>query len=135
MVLVLCMGLSARAARAGSAGPNAQQMQAASALARFTVPSDVVASDDQYVAGLAGRNVLPQLVDTSEVRIKSGYLTTDQVEGLLARNDTRAVLFASGRFDLLPGFRAWVEAHFTRVAELPGGGALYLKVPQGPQIT
>lgn len=135
LALLLGIGVSTRDARVGSAHPTALQRQAAAALARFTIPADKVASDDQYVAGLADRDVLPQLVDTSQVRITSGYLTTAQIERLITESDTRAVLFASGRFAMLPGFRSWVEAHFTLVANLPDGGGLYLKMPQGPQIT
>jgi hypothetical protein len=133
--VLVCMGLSARAERAGAAGASALQVQEASALSRFTLPQDVVAADDQYVAGLADRSVPPALVDTSQVRIQSGYLTTRRVEDILTRSDARAVLFGSGRFDMLPGFRAWVEANYTKIADFPKGGALYLKVPQGPQIT
>lgn len=135
VALLVGLGVSMREARAASADPPPLQQQAAAALARFTIPDDAVAADDQYVAGLADRDVLPQLVDTSQVRIASGFLTTGQVERLITSHDVRAVLFASGRFDLLPGFRAWVEQHFTRVADFPNGGALYLKMPQGPQIT
>lgn len=102
------------------------------ALERLTIPGDVVVSDDQYVAGLAGRDVVPQLVDTSEVRIATGDLTTRQIEAIITQSDARVVLFASGRFDRLPGFRAWVRANFTEVGTFGGGRALYMKQPSAP---
>jgi hypothetical protein len=102
------------------------------ALERLTVPGDVVVSDDQYVAGLADRDVVPQLVDTSEVRITTGDLTTRQIEAIITQSDARMVLFASGRFDRLPGFRAWVRANFTEVGTFGGGRALYMKQPSAP---
>lgn len=102
------------------------------ALERLTVPGDVVVSDDQYVAGLADRDVVPQLVDTSEVRIATGELTTRQIEAIITQSDARVVLFASGRFDRLPGFRAWVRANFTEVGTFGEGRALYMKQPSAP---
>lgn len=120
----------ARAARS----PSPQTLQLAAALRVVTLPSDYVVTDDQYVAGLADRNVLPQLVDTSLVRIQSGYLTAGQLESLITSTDTRTILFSSGRFDQIPGFRAWVEAHFSAVAQVGDGRMLYIKTPQGPTL-
>jgi 4-amino-4-deoxy-L-arabinose transferase-like glycosyltransferase len=134
LALLVGLGLNLRAGHTASRPPDALQTQMASALERFSLPGELVASDDQYVAGLADRSVLPQLVDTSMVRIESGYLTTAQVEALLTQNDTSVVLFASNRFDLLPGFRAWVASRYTVVTTFPNGGALYLKGSPGPPI-
>jgi hypothetical protein len=104
----------------------------ASALRAATLPQDLVATDDQYVAGLADREVPPQLVDTSMVRIVSGYLTASQLESIITQLDVRVILFASGRFYLIPGFSAWVEANYTKIADFGDGNALYTKAPQGP---
>lgn len=112
--------------------PSHSTLQLAAALRDVTLPSDYVVTDDQYVAGLADRNVLPQLVDTSLVRIQSGYLTASQLEALITSTDTRTILFASGRFDQIPGFRGWVEAHFSAVPQVGNGQMLYVKAPQGP---
>ncbi len=108
-------------------------VEMASALRAATIPGDLVASDDQYIAGLADRNTPPQLVDTSLVRIQSGYLTASQLESIITQDDIRVILFASGRFKLVPGFSAWVQANFTKIADFGDGRALYQKVPQGPQ--
>lgn len=107
-------------------------LQVASMVEAITIPSDYVVTDDQYAAGLADRNVPPQLVDTSLVRIQAGYLTAAQLERIITATDTRTILFASGRFDQVPGFRAWVEAHFTAVPQVGDGHMLYVKAPRTP---
>ncbi|HEU5348848.1 MAG TPA: glycosyltransferase family 39 protein [Ktedonobacterales bacterium] len=107
----------------------ARSLAMAIALQSVSAPNEVVLSDDQYLAALANRDVPPQLVDTSAVRITSGYLTASQLETFITHNRIHVILFASGRFDLLPGFREWVDARYTRVAEFDHGGALYLLEP------
>lgn len=99
------------------------------ALERFSAPDEFVLSDDQFVAALANRDLPPQLVDTSFVRISSGYLSAAQLEGLIARDRIRVVLFTTGRLDQVPGFRAWVSQHFTLVASFDDHGALFLRAP------
>jgi 4-amino-4-deoxy-L-arabinose transferase-like glycosyltransferase len=108
-------------------------VEMSSALKAATLPGELVASDDQYLAGLADRNVPPELVDTSQVRILSKYLTAPELESIIDRYDVRVILFASGRFDMIPGFRAWVAANFTEIADFGHGHALYMKRPHGPQ--
>src|SRR5262249_20479661 len=49
-------------------------------LATRTLPNDLVATDDPYVAGLAGRVITPEVVDTSRVRVAVGALTERQLE-------------------------------------------------------
>jgi dolichyl-phosphate-mannose-protein mannosyltransferase len=106
--------------------------QLAAALRAATVPGDLVVTDDQYVAGLADRTVPPALVDTSSVRITSGYLTAQQLEDAITRADARTVLFASGRFAQVPGFKQWVNANFTQIADFGSGRALYIRQPKIP---
>jgi hypothetical protein len=47
------------------------------------------------LAAPASRDLPPQLVDTSFVRIFSGYLSAAQVKGLITRDCIRVILFAS----------------------------------------
>jgi 4-amino-4-deoxy-L-arabinose transferase-like glycosyltransferase len=108
-------------------------VEMSSALKAATLPGELVASDDQYLAGLAERNVPPELVDTSQVRIESGYLTASELESLIDRYDIRVILFASGRFNMIPGFSAWVKANFTEIQDFGDGRGLYMKQPHGPQ--
>jgi hypothetical protein len=101
-------------------------------LATRTLPNDLVATDDPYVAGLAGRVITPEVVDTSRVRVSAGALTAQQLEAIITRTDTRTILFTGGEFDALPGFRAWTEANFTLAEDFGDGRALYLKQATGP---
>jgi 4-amino-4-deoxy-L-arabinose transferase-like glycosyltransferase len=135
VVLVVGLAQVAKSDRSYAQGPTALQTQEAAALQGFSLPGDLVATDDQYIAGLADRSVLPQLVDTSIVRVTSGYLTAPQIEALLTHADTRVVLFASGRFNDIHGFHTWVTSHYSLVTTFPDGGALYLKSSPGLPIT
>jgi 4-amino-4-deoxy-L-arabinose transferase-like glycosyltransferase len=101
-------------------------------LATRTPDNDLVATDDPYVAGLAGRVITPEIIDTSHVRVAAGALTTKQLEEIITRTDTRTILFAGGEYDALPGFRAWTEANFTLAEDFGDGRALYLKQATGP---
>jgi hypothetical protein len=98
----------------------------ASDLKALTTPDQQVIADDQYIADMAGRSVPPELVDTSFVRIETGYLTTAQVIALAEQPQIGALLFYTGRFDQLPGFRTWVEGHFHLARDYGDGKALYL---------
>ena len=109
-----------------SAPSPARILDMAIALQRVSAPNEVVLSDDQYVAALANRDVPPELVDTSFARIRSGYLTTAMFEDVIARYRIHVILFASGRFDRLPGVRAWVAQRYTQVRTFDHHGALFL---------
>ena len=106
-----------------------RSLKMAIALQGVSAPTENVLTDDQYVAALANRDVPPPLVDTSAVRITSGYLTATRLEDYIIHNRIHVILFASERFDLLPGFRDWVAARYTRIADFDHGGALYLLEP------
>ncbi len=114
---------------AANASLPARTLSMALALQGVSAPDEVVLSDDQYAAALANRDVPPQLVDTSAVRITSGYLMASQLEDYITRNRIHVILFASGRFDLLPGFRDWVAARYTLVTTFDQNGALFLLEP------
>jgi hypothetical protein len=114
---------------AANAPLSARTLSMALALQGVSAPNEVVLSDDQYVAALANRDVPPQLVDTSAVRITSGYLTAAQLEDYITRNRIHVILFATGRFDLLPGFRDWVASRYTQVTTFDQNGVLFLLEP------
>lgn len=80
-----------------------------------SLPADVtVVSDDPFLAYAAGRRVPAALADTSFKRVATGYLRLDEVRA--ATGPGRAVaVFASGRFDRLPGMRAWCASRATSV--------------------
>src|SRR5579885_2953865 len=106
----------------------AQISQVADDLASFTTSAQQVITDDQYIAMLANRDVPPALVDTSNVRITTGYLTTAQVEAIAEQPQIGAILFYSGRFDELSGFRAWVTQHFQLARDYVNGRDLYVRI-------
>jgi hypothetical protein len=95
-------------------------------LQALTAPSDLVVTDDQYVAALAGRDTPPQLVDTSMVRVGSGFLTTQSVEAIAERSGSHAFLFSTGRFLALTDLHSWVEARYPRRVQLDPQRVLYL---------
>ena len=77
-------------------------------------PGAFVASDDPFEAAAAGRDVPPDLVDPSAVRIGTGALTTARTVADLRRWRVNVVVFSTGKFNQLPGFRAWVREHYPR---------------------
>ncbi len=95
----------------------------------LTSPQEYVVTDDQVIADLANRNIPPELVDTSSVRIASGSLTSADVIQQLQNPQVVAVLWYSGRFNALPGLLAYVKAHFTAVIHYGGGRVLYIRTP------
>jgi len=133
----LALAVGATAVVAGAAGsalyvrslqqPASAVRPTVAALRTGTGAGLLVITDDQYAAALAGRDTPPQLVDTSLVRVRSGDLTTGEVEALARRPDVGAVLLATGRLADLPGLRGWLAAHFPDSRDLGGGRVLYLR--------
>lgn len=89
-------------------------VQAANDLHRALTPGQWVITDGQFIAGLADRDVPPALVDTSTVRIVTGYVTLAQLEQAASDSRVHAVLFYTGRFAMpqTAAFHAWVAQHF-----------------------
>ena len=91
------------------------EARAATDLRNSIAPDQVVITDAQFVAALADRSTPPSLVDTSTVRIESGYVTLQQLEYEASQPDVHAVLFFTNRLlsfpDVAP-FHAWVAQHF-----------------------
>ena len=77
-------------------------------------PDQLVVTDGQFVVSMAGRNTPPDLVDTSIVRIVTGYVTLQQLIHDASQPQVHAVLFFMDRLDLpqLTAFHAWVAQHF-----------------------
>jgi 4-amino-4-deoxy-L-arabinose transferase-like glycosyltransferase len=111
----------------GLAQPDSVLEPTVAALRTDTAPGDLVVTDDQYGAALAGRSTPPELVDTSLVRIRSGDLTVDEVERIAGRDDVRAVLLATDRLVALPGLTEWLQQHYGPPMPLGGGRALYVR--------
>jgi hypothetical protein len=105
------------------------KQQVANDLRAATAPGQLVVTDEQFIAGLAGRDVPPQLVDTSMVRIVSGYLTLPQLIAASSSPQVHVVLFFSGRFSLAPvrGYHVWVAGHFRLLRNYGNGMELWVR--------
>jgi 4-amino-4-deoxy-L-arabinose transferase-like glycosyltransferase len=106
-----------------------QELHVAADLQHAITPNQLVITDAQFIAGLADRNTLPSLVDTSTVRIESGYLTVAQLENAASQPQVHAVLFYTGRLgegETAP-FHAWVAQHFRLLHNYGGGRELWVR--------
>jgi 4-amino-4-deoxy-L-arabinose transferase-like glycosyltransferase len=104
-------------------------LQVAADLRQVTTPDQWVITDGQFIAGLADRDVPPALVDTSGVRIDTGYVTLAQLEQAASNPRVHAVLFYTGRFYLfnVNGFHAWVALHFHIFRTYGSGQELWVR--------
>lgn len=91
-----------------------------------TRPDDFIISDRQMQIFRTGRNVPPAMVDTSGVRINSGYLTDAQAIG--ASEQARMIIFWTGRLEWLKGYRRWVQSHYRLLKEWPEPGGIVKEV-------
>jgi hypothetical protein len=104
---------------------NAQRsIKIAAELERTTTADQWVITDDPFVAGLAGRDIPPWLLDPSLVRVLNGYLSSRELLEAGADARVHAVLFATGRLTAAPiaSFHDWVAERFHRV-DLDGASA------------
>lgn len=119
-----------RTAQARSVDGLAQlEARVATDLREAIAPGQQVVTDAQFVAGLADRDTPPSLVDTSMVRIETGYLTLAQLETAASQPQVHAVLFFSGRFSLpqVAAFHAWVAQHFHLLHDYGAGRQLWVR--------
>jgi 4-amino-4-deoxy-L-arabinose transferase-like glycosyltransferase len=96
----------------------------ASALARCTSPSELVASDQPIVAFRAHRQLPGELVDTSRVRFETGSLEPARVLEIIDRDHVRAV-FAGRAFTVQPAIVSGLRARFPQRLR-HGGVTVYL---------
>jgi 4-amino-4-deoxy-L-arabinose transferase-like glycosyltransferase len=98
------------------AGPLVQQdLRVANDLRQAIAPDQWVITDGQFIAGLADRSTPPALVDTSTVRLQTGYVTLAQLEQEAMNPRVHAILFYTDRFydvHQAAGFHPWVAEHF-----------------------
>ncbi len=105
------------------------QGQLARDLQKVTTPHQEVITDGQFVAARADRSVPPLLVDTSMVRIVSGYLTAQQLIQAASQPQVHAVLFFSGRLTIrqIASFHIWVARHFHLYRNYGSGVELWVR--------
>ena len=94
-----------------------------------TTPEQWIITDGQFVAAQADRDTPPSLVDTSQTRIRAGYLTTQQLLEDAGDPRVHAVLFATGRLasERTAGFHDWVSQHFTLAGQYGAGLELWVR--------
>ena len=92
-----------------------------------TRPDQFVITDAQFVVAQANRSTPPQLVDTSGVRVHSGYLSADQLISLATQPQVQAIFFYTDRLIAVPGFQQWVSLHFHRVYDYGNNQGIWVK--------
>ena len=100
-------------------------------LQSVTKPDQLVITDDQFLAARANRSTDPRLVDTSNVRVDTGYLTAQQLITEAAQPNVHAVLFYTGRLLRMKHvglFYAWLMKHYHRVQKYYPGKELWVKI-------
>ncbi len=100
-------------------------------LQSVTRPNQLVVTDAQFLTARANRNTDPQLVDTSNVRVDTGYLTAQQLITEASQPNVHAVLFYTGRLLRMKQvgvFYAWLMQHYHRVRNYYPGKELWVKV-------
>jgi 4-amino-4-deoxy-L-arabinose transferase-like glycosyltransferase len=123
MLLLYLSGLPELARRDGlllenidAAGAGTHQVDdmiaAAERIRRLTGPDDVVLTDSPYLAFLAQRRVPAELLDPSDVRLRSGDLTDERAVLVAASEAPRLVVLWDNKLRLLPRLMAWVESNY-----------------------
>jgi 4-amino-4-deoxy-L-arabinose transferase-like glycosyltransferase len=111
---------------------NAQTQMAA--LTAFTIPGELVVTDDPYIVAQAGHSVPPELVDTSHVRIRTGSLTTQHLERIIERDHVRVIVVANDRLRSLPGFMPWLQSRYALAGRVGELYEIYIRAPSGPGV-
>ncbi|GAC1394751.1 MAG: hypothetical protein NVSMB38_29640 [Ktedonobacteraceae bacterium] len=100
-------------------------------LQRVTQPDQLVITDAQFLTARANRSTDPILVDTSNVRVNTGYLTPQQLITEASQPQVHAVLFYTARLLRMKNiglFYSWLMKHFQRVQNYYPGKELWVKI-------
>jgi hypothetical protein len=143
IVCLTCLGIAATIAglvkreqeflREGAADADAQRdHEVIRLIGERTRPSDIVVSDQPMQVYLAGRRTAPQLCDPSFVRIRSGYLRSE--EAIRASQGARMVIFSTGRLAQLPQYEQWVQSRYELIRRFDDGSSIYLRGEMGDSL-
>ncbi|HEU0026727.1 MAG TPA: glycosyltransferase family 39 protein [Ktedonobacterales bacterium] len=113
--------------------PASAQTQMA-AVNAFTIPGELVVTDDPYVVAQAGHSVPPELVDTSHVRISTSSLTTQDLERIIERDHVRVIVIANDRLPSLTGFMPWLLQRYALAGRVGAQFAIYIRAPSSPGV-
>jgi len=104
-------------------------MQITQDLQRVTKQDQLVITDAQFIAAQADRSTPASLVDTSNVRILTGYVTTQQLIEEASQPQVHAILFYKDRLDLTgQSFYNWVQQHFHLAYHYGNKKELWVKI-------
>ncbi len=98
---------------------------------RVTAPNQLVITDAQFLVGLANRDTDPLLVDTSNVRVSTGYLTPQMLITEASKPSVHTVLFYTGRLLRIKNialFYSWLKQHFHLIQKYYQGKELWTKI-------
>lgn len=136
-IIALCMAIVYFVPMIGSTYHGVQQqangvdtqmsLQVVRDLDAVTRPDQLVITDAQFLVAEGNRNTPPQLVDTSFVRIQSGYLSDEQLIEISKQSSVHAVLFYTGRLHQMQGFYHWTSLHFQEIHDYGNGRELWVK--------
>ncbi|HUN59332.1 MAG TPA: hypothetical protein VMU41_14565 [Candidatus Binataceae bacterium] len=137
LAILTVISLSALAARQAAwqinsvlhIATDSADLKSAQLIVSMTGKNSAILTDAQGIAFAAGRDMPPQLSDTSFVRIASGYLTAAQVIAAAEQSDVQLFLLWSGRLALLPEVLRWAEWRFPYHASLGKGREIYSMSP------
>jgi hypothetical protein len=93
-----------------------------------TRPDQLVITDAPFLVAEANRSTPSQLVDTSLVRIQSGYLSNVQLIQISRQPSVHTVLFYTGRLYQMQEFYLWVGQHFHKVRSYGNERELWTKI-------
>jgi 4-amino-4-deoxy-L-arabinose transferase-like glycosyltransferase len=108
-------------------GGSEPEYRVAELIRNLTSPDEWIISDDQAMIFIAGRNVPPELCDTSFMRISSGYLGDDEAIYLAEAYGVRVVVFWTGRLVQLKRFLEYVEANYRLIGVYDSGRRIYIR--------
>jgi hypothetical protein len=108
-------------------GGSEPEYRVAELIRNLTSPDEWIISDDQAMIFIAGRNVPPELCDTSFMRISSGYLGDDEAIYLAEAYRVRVVVFWTGRLVQLKRFLEYVEANYRLIGVYDSGRRIYIR--------
>ena len=113
-------------------GGSEPEYKIAGLIRNLTSPDEWIISDDQAMVFVAGRNVPPELCDTSFMRISSGYLGDDEAIYLAEAYDVKVIIFWTGRLIQLKRFLEYVEANYKLIGVYDSGKRIYVRRELAP---
>lgn len=92
---------------------NEDNHQLVAYISRFTAPNDCLITDDPTLAFISDRPVPPALAEASSARLRSGYLTTDDLIAITTAHECQIVAPVAVRFKRsAPDFVEWAKSAY-----------------------